>query len=190
MRRAPPARFERAAPWVVARCSDPLSYGGSARRALRVALSFQRLSPSCPRSPAIGATKQRMRGSGSRVPPARASCLAGRRRATRSFCTACSRTITCQIAVDARGAGSCLRAVACRTAERPTWRSAQVGRCPTAPETGGDDRTLPSTSSPAGTCTDLDLRLTPIIPAPEPDGARCEAPLAQASVPFGDESGN
>jgi len=30
------------------------------------------------------------------------------------------------------------------------------GACPTAPETGGSDRTLPSTPSPAGPCTHLE----------------------------------
>ena len=70
-------------------------------------------------------------------------------------CVACSRTITCQTARDARGADLVFSIGG--TSKTPHLAFSAGGACPTAPETGGDDRTLPSTPSPAGPCTCFSL---------------------------------
>jgi len=48
------------------------------------------------------------------------------------------------------------RAIVRWNSKTPHLAFSAGGACPTAPETGGSDRTLPSTPSPAGPCTHLE----------------------------------
>jgi hypothetical protein len=70
-------------------------------------------------------------------------------------CCVCSRTITCQTAVDARGVGvSCNSFRSLVDSKTPHLASAQVGRVVPLPNPVMAGRTLGSTSSIASPCTD------------------------------------